>query len=281
LLAGVAASWFFGNNPASQVMYDVTTGRTYDGVTGDGVVNFNSGAESTIHGLLAMLALDRAPDVAAMARIAQVDERRTWTMVEAESGQLGSGAQIERPASAWTGESLWSGGAGVRLTPSGTLTLGIPATGPNLLMPVVLLDPSAGETVWTVPHRTAGTIDHADVGDQGDSPAPGLLSVETLPQTVRDEDTLTVRGREADSLVDAVLVQPEVEHVVLTNGASSTALVRNFANRRRTVVLNLPAGTTATVTSFDAQGRIVRESDGPAHAIEVEVRPGGFAIVRT
>ena len=280
LLAGVAASWFFGNNPAGQVMYDVTTGRTYDGVTGDGVVNFNSGAESTIHGLLAMLALDRAPDVAAIARVAQVDERHTWTMVEAESGQLGSGAKVETPLG-WTGESLWSGGAGVRLAPGGTLTLGIPARGPNLLMPVVLLDPAAGETEWTVPHRTAGTVDHAAVGDQGDSPAPGLLSVETLPQTVRDVDTVTVRGREADSLVDAVLVQPEVEHVVLTDGTSSTALVRNFANKRRTVVLTLPAGTVATVTSFDAEGHIVRESESPAGAVSVEVRPGGFAIVQS
>jgi hypothetical protein len=280
LLAGVAASWFFGNNPAGQVMYDVTTGRTYDGVTGDGVVNFNSGAESTIHGLLAMLALDRAPDVAADARIAQVDERRTWSMIEAESGQLDAGARIEAGLG-WTGESLWSGGAGVRLAAGGTLTLGIPATGPNLLMPVVLLDPSAGETLWTVPHRTAGTLDHADVGDQGDSPAPGLLSVETLPRTVRDVATVTVRGRDADALVDAVLVQPEVEHVVLTNGASATALVRNFANRRRTVVLNLPVGTTATVTTFDAQGQIVAETESTANAVVVEVRPGGFAIVRS
>ena len=34
----------------------------------DGTVNHNSGAESTIHGLLTMQALDAHPDLAALAR---------------------------------------------------------------------------------------------------------------------------------------------------------------------------------------------------------------------
>jgi hypothetical protein len=284
LLAGVAASWFFGNNPAGQVMYDATTGRTYDGVGGDGVVNFNSGAESTIHGLLTMLALDDAPDVAALAQVAEVTERRTWTMVEAESGRLGTGAEPYTPPEAWTGESLWSG-AGVRLpvtgTMRGTVTLDIAAAGANLLLPVVMLDPSAGETTWTVPHRIAGTIDHGDVEAQGDSPAPGLLAVETLPRSVSDVPTVTVRAGGADALIDAVLVQPEVEHVVLTDGESSTALARNFANRRRTATLAMPAGTTATVATFDPQGRLVREFESPTPQVVVGVPPGGFAIART
>ena len=67
-LAGVAAAWYFGNNPAKAPMYDPATGRTFDGVARDGTINRNSGAESTIHGLLSMLALDAAPDVAARAR---------------------------------------------------------------------------------------------------------------------------------------------------------------------------------------------------------------------
>jgi hypothetical protein len=279
-LAGVAASWFFGNNPAGQVMYDVATGRTYDGVSGDGAVNFNSGAESTIHGLLTMLALDEAPDVAALAQVATVTERRTWQLVEAESGDLGSGAEIYTPPSAWTGESLWSG-SGVRLAAGGTLTLGIPAAGPNLLLPVVMLEPSAGTTTWTVPHRIAGTIDHAAVGAQGDSPAPGLLSVETLPRTVSDETTVTVRARGAAALVDAVLVQPVVEHVMLTDGEASTALARNFANRRRTVTLALPAGLATTVTTFDAQGRLFRQFESSTPQVTIEIPPGGFAIART
>ena len=62
------ASWFFGANRAGQPMYDPATGVTFDGLEADGPINHNSGAESTIHGLLTMLALDAHPSVAAQAR---------------------------------------------------------------------------------------------------------------------------------------------------------------------------------------------------------------------
>jgi hypothetical protein len=53
-LAGIAAAWYFGNNPAEVPMYDPATGRTFDGIEQDAPpdepqrVNVNSGAESTI-----------------------------------------------------------------------------------------------------------------------------------------------------------------------------------------------------------------------------------------
>src|SRR5699024_7483180 len=67
-IAGLAAGWFFGANRAGVPAYDSDTGATIDGIETDGRVNASSGAESTIHGLLAMLALDANPDVAAVAR---------------------------------------------------------------------------------------------------------------------------------------------------------------------------------------------------------------------
>ncbi|MGH9246434.1 MAG: hypothetical protein ACRD29_19400 [Acidimicrobiales bacterium] len=280
-VAGIAAAWFFGSNPAAEAMYDPPTGRTYDGVTGDGVVNRNAGAESTIHGLLTMVALDQMPHVAALAAVAAVAERHTWTLVEAEAGQLGPGAEIHQPESAWTGESLWSGGAGVRLLRNGTVTIPVTAVGAHLLLPVVMLDPSAGATTWTTPHREAGVVRHAAVGPQGDSPAPGLLAMETLPRTVRDVDSVTVRAVRGEALIDALLVQPEVEHLVLSSETSATALLRNFAHGNRTVVLSLPAGTTADVEVFDATGRRVTHAQAPADRVEVTIPGGGFAVVRS
>ena len=67
-LAAMQASWFFGANRAGEPMYDPATGVTFDGLQADGTINRNSGAESTIHGLLTMLALDAHPAVAAQAR---------------------------------------------------------------------------------------------------------------------------------------------------------------------------------------------------------------------
>mgnify|MGYP003394115245 CR=1 FL=1 len=53
-LANIAFNWFLGDNVLGQVVYDRTTGGSYDGV-GEKSINLNQGAESTISYLLARL----------------------------------------------------------------------------------------------------------------------------------------------------------------------------------------------------------------------------------
>lgn len=60
-MAGLAASWLFGNNPAGQTMYDSATGRCYDGVKDSATINKNSGAESTIEALHTLVELQKYP----------------------------------------------------------------------------------------------------------------------------------------------------------------------------------------------------------------------------
>jgi len=59
--AMLAGSWFCGDNPAKDAVYDATTGRGYDGIVGPGEINRNSGAESTIESLMAMATLRELP----------------------------------------------------------------------------------------------------------------------------------------------------------------------------------------------------------------------------
>jgi hypothetical protein len=53
--------WFFGENSASVMMYDKSTGRCFDGIIGPEKVNKNSGAESTIEALLLLQKLEQHP----------------------------------------------------------------------------------------------------------------------------------------------------------------------------------------------------------------------------
>ena len=76
-LANIAAGWFFGLNASGESMYEPHTGRTFDGVSDDGEVNRNSGAESTTHGLLSMLKLDASPDSAVEAQSLRLLQRQT------------------------------------------------------------------------------------------------------------------------------------------------------------------------------------------------------------
>ncbi len=102
-LAAIQAAWFFGANRAGEAMYDPATGVTYDGIQPDGSINRNSGAESTIHGLLTMLALDARPELADRASsVADLVSRHGLTTVEAEAAVSTTG-EVVAPASAWTG----------------------------------------------------------------------------------------------------------------------------------------------------------------------------------
>jgi hypothetical protein len=59
--AGKIAGWLFGDNFAQKVMYHPESGICYDGINTDKSINLNSGAESTIEALLALLAIEENP----------------------------------------------------------------------------------------------------------------------------------------------------------------------------------------------------------------------------
>jgi hypothetical protein len=62
VMAGLAASWFSGNNVLRSPMYDPATGRGYDGIRDSVTMNRNSGAESTIEALSTLLEIERFPE---------------------------------------------------------------------------------------------------------------------------------------------------------------------------------------------------------------------------
>lgn len=71
-MAGLAASWFFGNNPAGAVMYDSATGRCFDGIRSPSEINRNSGAESTIEALMTLVDIEAYPEAASYLKYRRV-----------------------------------------------------------------------------------------------------------------------------------------------------------------------------------------------------------------
>jgi len=106
--AGLAASWFFGNNMAGVPMYDPETGRCYDGIQGTTSwrVNLNSGAESTIEALMALLVVQPDP-VASKYLFYTQTSVRPYLLLEAEYGYKTAGKPDFRTRD-WTGESYFS-----------------------------------------------------------------------------------------------------------------------------------------------------------------------------
>lgn len=149
-------------------------------------MNRNSGAESTIHGLLSMQVLDAHPDLAALARAsASIRTRDGLRIVEAENGTVTGQAVTVQPTSAWTGESQWSGQY-VAAGPGSTISWQLPAdTQARLIQPVVELTPqSPARTTFTAGRSRLGVIDYGAVGPQGNAPSPTQLTPVQLRRTI-------------------------------------------------------------------------------------------------
>ncbi|MGZ4485430.1 MAG: hypothetical protein ACXVW8_13970 [Nocardioidaceae bacterium] len=280
-LAGMTAAWFFGANASGAPTYDPTTGVTDDGVAPDGTVNRNSGAESTIHGLLTMLALDAHPQVARIARTAAIEQRVGTTTLQAEDATLSGDAQPVAPSSTWTGESQYGGTGYASLGDGGSATF-TRSDGPAArVVPVVDLRP--GSTAVTS-FGGLGAVRSGDIGAQGDSPAPGALLPRTLDGSVPAgaatlTATTTATGGD-HALLDAVMLEPLVSSLVLGGDGHGTAVLRSAATTAQTRSVSVPGSGDALVSVYDGQGRPVSSHRDAKGTVQVTVPAGGFAVVR-
>lgn len=285
-LAGIMGAWYFGANPAGRPMYDPATGVTFDGINGDGAINHNSGAESTIHGLLSMLALDQHPSVAAAATgLTSIGERVGTTTVEAERASFSGPAQAVVPDSLWTGESQYGGTGYAALGDGGRAVLDLPPHPRSVVVPVVDLRPgSSAVTTFSTEDGALGSVRSGDIGAQGDSPAPGALLPRTLPTSIGpDVDRLVASTSAAGSdtaRLDAVMLEPVVSRLVLVGEGRATALLSSRSTRVEHVTVDLAGSGVATVESYDATGRLVSTSTQRGQQVPVAVPAGGFAVAR-
>ncbi|WUJ75419.1 hypothetical protein OG809_19580 [Kribbella soli] len=259
-VAAFIAAWYFGANRAGRPMYDATTGRTYDGISGDGTINRNSGAESSIHGQLSMLALDAHPEVARLTGTPSYDGVQ---IIEAESG---TGGQVVTPPSAWTGESQWSNGSYLSL--DGTATWSVPASSQQrLVLPVVNLadTPTPARTTWTSGVRALGTLTHV-CGQQGISAAPGALLPLTLANPLPAGATTLTAKAQGTAQLDALLLLPTVSSLRI----GDAVLLASVDTHAR--VMSVPGKHSC---SYDAAGKLVARGN----ASRALVVPGGFTVV--
>ncbi len=284
-LAGIVGAWFFGANPAGEAMYDPATGRTFDGISGSGEINRNSGAESTIHGLLSMLALDAHPTIARLARTADIERRRGTLTLEAEDGALtGDASAIER-ADGWTGESLFSASGYAELGDGGATTMALPQHPRSLVLPVFDLRPgSAAVTTFRADDRLLGRVASGRVGEQGDSPAPGALLPVTIPRTLPAAATAlsatTVTDAGDPAVLDAVMLEPLVSRLVLSGDGHGTVLLRSASTTAERTRVWVPGSGTARVSTYDGRGDLVSTSTGTGRSVRVTLPAGGFALAR-
>ncbi|MFG1814939.1 hypothetical protein ACGFIF_14315 [Kribbella sp. NPDC049174] len=269
-VAAFVAAWYFGANRAASPMYDPATGRTYDGISGDGVINRNSGAESTIHGQLSMLALDANPGLLRLSA-----GPLTSSGLQVVEGEAATGGQVVTPPSAWTGESQWSNGSYVSLAAGGSAEWTVPSSSsPRLVLPVVnLLNP--GRSRWTAGSRSLGSINHDALGPQGISAAPGALQPITLPTPLPPyAATLKATAVSGQDLqIDALLLLPTISTLRL----GTAVLLASVDPHPRTFTITNTPGATAYIYTADGNLHSRRRLTGGTS--QVLIQPGGFTVV--
>lgn len=277
VLAGLAAGWFFGANTAGIPVYDPATGVTFDGVETDGRVNRNSGAESTIHGLLTMLLLDAHRDVARIATsITGLESFSGLRVIDAETARLSSGAVVETPeGGAWTGEGNLSGGSFVRLPAGESVEFDVTEPGGILHGLIWRQAADAGEAVWEVfrgRRRVWSTRTPAgSTGERGLTEADGMLVPQLLGGDLPDGPVTVRCTSRGDVRLDALLIQPRVVHAVYSTKTGAAVLYANAA-RKDERVSPLAAGSGRAYTADGSQrGQAVQGKT-------VRVRGKGFTV---
>jgi hypothetical protein len=288
--AGIAATWFFGDNRAGVAMYQPASGVVYDGLNGDGSINRNSGAESTIEGLLALMNVVNDPVARGYLGYNRISAQVTYQKVEAEAGTLSGAATVVTPASAWTGEALWSDGKYVDLAAGGSdrITVTTPADGRYLVYLVFdkQMGPAGSVGVEvSVDGVPAGQDNEGAAGAQGVSPNPDYLWIDSLP--VRQQLTAGAHSVRLDyfgsggshAKIDAILVQPMIESKVLEDGNGATlAAYKSLSGAESKVVLPVSAHEWVVLV-YDRNGKLVdRLLPNPKRMSTVPVRPFGYTI---
>ncbi len=194
--AGLAASWYFGNNMAGVQMYDPASGRVFDGINGPVAfrVNRNSGAESTIEGLLSLIAIADMPQAVELLEAKSVGGNG-WQVLQAETGERVIGTPTYYTGD-WTGEGYISAGRYVGLGEGQRMRLSFEVTQEDdYLLYVAHMRQASGSSVNVIQHTDAPpTIDGDDADWPSDIPK---LEANTAQQFVRGAGVW--KGADVDS----------------------------------------------------------------------------------
>jgi hypothetical protein len=289
-LAGIAATWFLGDNRAGVAMYQPANGVVYDGLNGDGSINRNSGAESTIEGLLALMNVVNDPVARGYLGYNRISAQVTYQKVEAEAGVLSGAATVVTPASAWTGEGLWSDGKYADLAAGGSDRIAVTAPADGRYLVYLVFDKQMGpaDSVGvrvSVDGVSAGRDNEGGAGAQGVSPNPDYLWIDSLP--VRQNLTAGAHSVRLDysgsggthAKIDAILLQPMIESKVLEDGKGATlAAYKSLSGVESQVVLPMPAREWVVLV-YDRNGKLVdRLLLNSKRMSTIPVRPFGYTI---
>jgi hypothetical protein len=269
-LGGLMASWLLGNNELRRPMYDPATGRTFDGLE-RGVVNQNSGAESTITALMGLIQAEARPAAAAMLDFVWLD-KHDEIVVEIEGGsEFG-----EPPATEVDGRASGQVTAILRAGASVSIAAEVPRAGRYLVYALHRADPWAASANVFVQRQRVGAVE-AGGAAESHYRMSALGGIDLEAGTAQ----LTVTHTEGRDLrFDAVVLRPEVMWKRYGRPGQRLALLKSWSDGDATVDLGPVTAAGAAdlrVRVYDRLGNLVHEATLAGGGAVLP--PYGFALV--
>lgn len=262
-LGGLMTGWLFGNNELRQPMYDPATGRTFDGLE-RGVINRNSGAESTITALLALIEAERRPAAAAMLDYVWLGKHDD-IVIEIETGtDFGEPPRTEiDPRASGQLTAILSPGASV------TVTAEVPRSGLYRLYALHRADPWEGSATVFLERERLGVVQTGGADTSHYRMAD--LGIVTLGAGPTRFTVAHASGR--DIRFDALVLRPLVMEKVFGKPGERLMLLKSWSDGD--LGYEGEMGEGATVRVFDRFANLVNETTG---GTELNLPPFGFAL---
>ncbi len=140
------------------------------------------------------------------------------------------------------------------------------------------------EIVYELDGVAAGRQPQGGAGPQGITPTPGYLGVgqshaRTTVEAGSGVVTAAFSGRRGEARLDAVLLQPEIEWLVLGGDGGHQGVLRSFSDRLRHQRVEMGDGGQPEARAYNDLGVLVRTVRGRSGVVVAPVLPGGFTVV--
>lgn len=270
-LGGLMTSWLFGNNEFRRAMYDGETGRAFDGLE-RGVINQNSGAESTITALMALIQAEARPAAAEMLDLIWL-EKHDEIVVEIESGSDFG----QPPDTEVDGRASGQVTAVLRAGASVAVAAEVPREGRYLVYALHRADPWEASASVFVERLRVGSVE-AGGAAESHYRMSALGAVDLGPGTTRLTITHVAGG---DLRFDALVLRPEVMWKRYGRPGQRVALLKSWSEGDAVAELGpvTEAGAAALqVRVYDRLGNLVQEATQVGG--NAVLPPYGFALVR-
>ncbi len=273
-LGGLMTGWLTGNNELHEQMYDPTSGRTFDGLE-RGVINRNSGAESTITALLALLE----------ARENGALEQLTWqwlwkqsdVVLELETGlDFGEAPKVEVDTAA-------SGQLTAVLEPGAAVVVSaeVPLAASYRVLALYRNDPWQATASVALGRERVGSVTTGQDAAGGAAAHYRLSDLGVLDLPAGEARFIVSHEAGREMRFDALVLRPELTQKLYGRDGERLLLVKSWADDARALDAGgLVAQALAAIGASEAEDLTVRTYDATADLQEGDALPPyGFALV--